>query len=76
MYIAHHELESAYILLFLQGVWACRWEWLESGAGAPVLVAASLPPNKTGPWVRFFTSSKNDAHLLSEPCMPCSLSDL
>ncbi|DBA95832.1 TPA: hypothetical protein ACH3X1_001379 [Trebouxia sp. C0004] len=28
-----------------------QWEWLESGAGAPVLVAASLPPNKTGPWV-------------------------
>lgn len=59
-----------------QGVCACRWEWLESGAGAPVLVAASLPPNKTGPWVRFFTSSKNNGCLLSEPCLPCSLSIL
>lgn len=33
--------------VFLQ----CRWEWLESGAGAPTLAAASLPPNKSGPWV-------------------------
>ena len=37
----------------LLATWMCnrRWEWLESGAGAPVLVAASLPPKKTGPWV-------------------------
>lgn len=72
MYLAHHGPECASLLIYQKRVWACRWEWLESGAGAPVLVAASLPPNRTGPWVRFFTGSKNYDHLLSAPCMPCS----
>ncbi|DBA99225.1 hypothetical protein WJX82_007713 [Trebouxia sp. C0006] len=38
-----------------------QWEWLESGAGAPVLVAASLPPNRTGPWLIRDVMSKGEA---------------
>ena len=30
---------------------SCRWEVVESGAGAPYLLGASLPPGKTGPQV-------------------------
>ena len=33
----------------------CRWEVLEAATGAPVLFAASLPANTSGPQVRTYT---------------------
>lgn len=32
-------------------IMSCRWEVIESGAGAPQLLGASLPAGKTGPEV-------------------------